>query len=609
MDTKCFILMCFGDTDEKKEYYSDTYQYLLLPIAIGLGYKEAEIDKADISGKASASLAQNYLLKIAQAELVIADLSDNSSSVYYELGVRHALVRKRTIILAPNINESGDEFKIAFDVVNDHYIYRYNPDHQIATLNKESTRLINEIKESLSSSLDDSPIFHHVPEMRDYWERTGSKEDRISIMKDEIARLKEELASYKQKEKRASVSEDDYKIDFESVKLEQELYGSEILKKLQKVDQIESDADKEKRKQEEEDATQFIKTLEKINDSQFIDARSFRQIAKLCENRNMIPYAQKILECALQRYPNDDDIRFDLIDLYHESESAQFRMRAVEYSESYYYIEIEGENEAHFTERSRMRPFTLNRLVSLFNAYIGTDNYRRLYSITEDMSKNIELEDPRCQALIPRNMGVAEMEQGHYKNAVELFIKACQKDPSERTFALLSNTCYKAGKKEVGYYLREFLVAQEPNEAERYISLVNAIVEYEYIPTGINEDDSLCFDNMGIALRPYEKYLIPLIYRAMMCDNCDEIDQQNIVSYLNKRFKTKAAKEALDFYHENLGVEQWRQDNYKKQMDKMKDILDFSIVDTIDKKIQSMVVPGYANTEIERIFNRLTTSE
>lgn len=609
MNTKCFILMCFGDTPEKKEFYSDTYEYLLQPIAIGLGYKESEIDKADISGKTSASLAQNYLLKIATAELVIADLSNNSSSVYYELGVRHALVRKRTIILAPNINESGEKFKVAFDVANDHYIYRYNPDHQIAILKKESTRLINDIKTTLSSSDDDSPVFHHIPEMKDYWERTESTDNQISLMKAEIARLKEELSNSNQSAERSIANKEYYKIDFEAAEREQELYGSEILKKLHKVGQVESDTDKEEREQEEKDTAQFIETLQKINNSQFIDARSFRRIADLCEKRNMIPYAQKVLECALQRYPNDDDIRFDLIDLYHESESAQFRTRAVEYSESYYYIEVEEEDNAHFTEKSRMRPFTLNRLISLFNAYIGTDNYRRLYSITEDMSKNIELEDPRCQALVPRNMGVAEMEQGHYKKAVELFIEACQKDPSERTFALLSNTCYKAGKKEVGYYLREFLVAQEPNEAERYINLVNVIVEYEYIPTGINEDDSLCFDNMGIALRPYERYLIPLLYRAMICDNCDEIDQQNIVSYLTQRFKTKAAKDALDFYRENLKAEQWKQDNYKKQMDKMDGILDFSIVNTIDKKIQSMGIPGYANAEIEKIFNRLTEAD
>ncbi len=608
MEVKCFILMCFGDTPEEKEFYSDTYEYLLRPIAIGLGYKETEIDRADISGKATASLAQNYLVKIATAELVIADLSNNSSSVYYELGVRHALVRKRTVILAPNTNENGEKFKVAFDVVNDHHIYRYNPDHQIAILKQESSRLISEIKSSLSSSAYDSPIFHHIPNMKDYWERTGADSDQILMKDDEIAKLKQDLEEYKQKEKQALVNKGDYKIDFESVKREQELYGSEILKKLQKVGQIETDIDKEKGKQEEKDTEHFIKTLEKINESQFIDARSFREIAQLCENRNMIPYAQKILECALQRYPNDDDIRFALIDLYCKSESPQLRMRAVEYSERYYYIEIEQDDKAHFTDKSQERPFTLDRLISLFNAYIGTDNYRRLYSITEDMEKNIELEDPRCQALISRNMGVAEMEQGHYKRAVELFIEACQKDPSERTFALLSNTCYKVGKKEVGYYLREFLVEQEPNEAERYISLVNAIVEYEYIPTGINEDGNLCFDNMGIALRPYEKYLIPLLYKAMICDNCDDIDQQNIISYLTKKFKTKAAKEALDFYRENLGAEQWRQDNYKKQMDKVRESLDFSIVDTIDKKIQAMSDPGYANEEIERIFNHLTES-
>ena len=64
----------------------------------------------------------------------------------------------------------------------------------------------------------------------------------------------------------------------------------------------------------------------------------------------------------------------------------------------------------------------------------------------------------------------------------------------------------------------------------------------------------------------------------------------------------------MDFYRENLGAEQWRQDNYKKQMDKVRESLDFSIVDTIDKKIQAMSDPGYANEEIERIFNHLTES-
>lgn len=612
MSIKCFILMSFGTTPEEKKFSDATYKYFLIPIATGLGYKESEIDRADISGKAHASLAENYLIKIANAELVIADLSSNSASVYYELGVRHALVRKHTIILAPKIGKDNQPFAVAFDVSNDHHIYRYNPSHDIETMTDEYTRLIKEISDALSipSYVGDSPIFHHIPEMRDYRERTQTNDQQIIELKSQIESLNKELADFKQKAKDVTpVDRELSEIDFDAAQQEQKLYGSEILKSLESIGRVETETDRKTREEEEQNTQLFIETLQTMNSSQFIDARTFRRIAMLCEERNLKPYAQKILECGMRRYPNDDDIRFELIDLYHESQSAQLRMKAVQYCEEYYYIELENEDTAHFTERSRERPFTLNRLISLFNAYIGMDYYRRLYSITQSLPKIVELEDPRCQALLPRNMGVAEMEQGHYTNAVQLFMEAYSKDPSDRTIALLSNTCYKAGKKDVGYLLREFLVAQEPNEAERYINLVNAIVSYEYIPAGINEDGSVRFDDIGVTLRPYEKYLIPLLYRAMICDICDEIDQKNIIKYLTIKFKTKAAQDALDFYYENSRSEQWKAENYKKKISSLQETLDFSIISRIEESIKKMGTAGYANAEIARIFNRLKIAE
>lgn len=612
MSIKCFVLMSFGSTPEEKRFSDATYDYFLVPIAEGLGYEKSEIDRADISGRAHASLAENYIIKIANAELVIADLSSNSASVYYELGVRHALVRKHTVILAPKVGKDNQPFRVAFDVSNDHHIYRYDPSHDIEIMTEENKRLIKEIKDaiSISSYEGDSPIFHHIREMRDYRERTQTNDQQIIELKSQIERLNKELADVKQKAQDITPAERELsEIDFDAAQQEQKLYGSEILKSLESIGRVESETDREVREKEEQNTQLFVETLQTMNSSQFIDARTFRRIATLCEERNLKPYAQKILECGMRRYPNDDDIRFDLIDLYHESESAQLRMKAVQYCEEYYYIELKNEDSAHFTERSRERPFTLNRLISLFNSYIGMDYYRRLYSITESLPQIVDLEDPRCLALLPRNMGVAEMEQGHYANAVQLFLEAYSKDPSDQTISLLSNTCYKAGKKDVGYLLREFLVAQEPNEAERYIQLVNAIVSYEYIPAGVNEDGSVRFDEIGVTLRPYEKYLIPLLYRAMICGICDEIDQQNIIKYLTVRFKTKAAQDAVDFYHENFRSEQWKVDNYKKKIASLQEVLDFSIINRIEEGIKMMGTPGYANTEIERIFNRLKITE
>lgn len=608
METKCFVLMFFGETPEEKVFAQATYDYFLVKIAEGLGYKSDEIDRADISGKTQASLADNYFKKIANAELVLADLSSNSASVYYELGVRHALVRKTTIILAPKTDRTGGEFKIAFDVGNDHHVYRYNPSHVVENMEGEYSRLVKEISAAIKSDAYeiDSPVFHHIDGISDFRERTQTSEQQIIDLRAENARLRKRLAK---KESEESFATDEFLlIDFEAAQQEQQLYGSEILKSLRAIGTIESDIDKENREKEEEDTKAFVHTLEKMNASRFISARVFRRIARMCINRNLIAYAQRILECGLIRYPNDDDIRFDLIDLYHESESAELRIKAVRLCEEYYYIQSDGEN-VRFSEKSKQRPFTSNRLISLFNAYIGMDYYQRLYSITENLPKIVDLEDPRCQALLPRNKAVAEMEQGHYNKAVGLFIEAYSKDPSVRTISLLSNTCYRAGKKEVGYLLREFLAAQEPNEADSYIDLVESVRKYECIPSGVNDDGSVRFDKIGVTLRPFEKTLIPLLYRAMLCEIIDEDDQNNIINFLTDVFKTKAAQDALNFYHDSLRSPQWKSDNYSRIIENLRGTLDFTIVDRIDEKNKQMGTQGYANDEIGRIIKLIDIPE
>lgn len=604
--------MQFGKTQQEKNYADMTYKYFLSQIAKRLGYDlEKEVDKADLFGKNSASLAQNYLTKIAESELVIADLSGNSASVYYELGVRHALVPSRTIILAPQKCQDGTDFQPAFDVENDHYIYRYNSDHRVEVMDAEVERISKEIQKSINDSptIVDSPIFHHIPDMSSFQERTQTKDQQIEVLKNKINQLETELSEIKRGGMAKATERGSIDIDFDAAKQEQTLYGSEILKSLLSISRIESEPERERRIKQEEDAEQFIKILHCINNNDFIDARTFRKIASLCIERNLTPYAQRILECGLSRYPYDDDIRFDLIDLYHASESAQLRQRAVEYCEQYYYIEIDKENNAHFTAKSIERPFTHNRLVSLFNSYIGIDDYRRLSCITDSLLEIVDLDDPRCLALLPRNKAVAEMEQGHYRVAVDLFVDAYHKDPSEQTISLLANTCYKAGKKEVGFLLREFLVSQEPEEAERYIKLVNAVIQYECIRIGVHDDGTPRFESIGVTLRPYEKYLIPLLYRAMVCDICDEGDQQNINDLLTTVFKTKAAQEALEFFLDVSNSSQWKKDNYQKKKESTKDSLDFSLLESIETNTQKMSDPGNANQEIIKIFNRLNFGE
>ncbi len=88
------------------------------------------------------------------ADLVLADISIHNANVFYELGIRHALRDKRTIL----IRGGGDD--VPFDLKTDRYLSydREKPE-------KALPLLIQALEETLSSEDRDSPVFQLLPEL------------------------------------------------------------------------------------------------------------------------------------------------------------------------------------------------------------------------------------------------------------------------------------------------------------------------------------------------------------------------------------------------------------------------------------------------------------
>jgi hypothetical protein len=93
---KCFIIMPFSSTkscDEEK--WKDIFEHIIKPAVeeCRLGYKcERSLPERE-------NIIKSILRALAEADVVIADLTDNNPNVFYELGVRHALTN-RTILIA-----------------------------------------------------------------------------------------------------------------------------------------------------------------------------------------------------------------------------------------------------------------------------------------------------------------------------------------------------------------------------------------------------------------------------------------------------------------------------------------------------------------------------
>ncbi|HZF07775.1 MAG TPA: tetratricopeptide repeat-containing protein [Thermoanaerobaculia bacterium] len=94
--------------------------------------------------------------RLLTAELVIADLSIHNANVFYELGIRHALRKKRTFLLRTR----QDDYP--FDLQTYRYL-TYDKDEPAASL----PALTEALRQTLASDDQDSPVFQWLPELQE----------------------------------------------------------------------------------------------------------------------------------------------------------------------------------------------------------------------------------------------------------------------------------------------------------------------------------------------------------------------------------------------------------------------------------------------------------
>jgi hypothetical protein len=114
----CFVIMGFGEKTDfatgRKLDLDKTYLNIIKPAATAAGYDCIRADEVLHSGVIDVPM---YRMLFA-ADLVIADLSTANPNALFELGVRHALKPRSTIIIAES------QFRNPFDV-NHIVITRY----------------------------------------------------------------------------------------------------------------------------------------------------------------------------------------------------------------------------------------------------------------------------------------------------------------------------------------------------------------------------------------------------------------------------------------------------------------------------------------------------
>lgn len=103
----------------------------------------------------SGDIREDMFSQLLQADIVIADITMHNANVFYELGIRHALRDKMTILIkSPGFEDTP------FDILGYRYV-DYSRDDPGASLPK----LIHTIKDTLKAERKDSPVFNLLPEL------------------------------------------------------------------------------------------------------------------------------------------------------------------------------------------------------------------------------------------------------------------------------------------------------------------------------------------------------------------------------------------------------------------------------------------------------------
>jgi tetratricopeptide (TPR) repeat protein len=156
MEPLCFILMPFGiktDTSGKQIDFDAVYQDLIVPAILEAGLEPIRADEEMTGGIIHKPMFERLIL----CEYAIADLTTANANVFYELGVRHAVRPRSTVLL---FSEGGSQ--LPFDVAPLRAMpYRLGADGKPVHSDKTHRMLTDRLIEA-KENITDSPLFQLV---------------------------------------------------------------------------------------------------------------------------------------------------------------------------------------------------------------------------------------------------------------------------------------------------------------------------------------------------------------------------------------------------------------------------------------------------------------
>jgi tetratricopeptide (TPR) repeat protein len=184
----CFVLMPFGkkmDAAGRVTDFDAVYRQIIAPAVVQAGLEPVRADEEKVGGTIHKPMFERLML----CHYAVADITGANPNVFYELGIRHALRPRSTVILF------REGTVLPFDIVLVRGIsYRTDGAGQPTETEMPIRLIAAQLMEARANPHDDSPIFQLLDDLP-RWEIDHTKTDVFRKSVDYSKRYKERLAS------------------------------------------------------------------------------------------------------------------------------------------------------------------------------------------------------------------------------------------------------------------------------------------------------------------------------------------------------------------------------------------------------------------------------
>jgi hypothetical protein len=155
----CFVSMQFGTKttpDGKVLDYDFLYREIIRPAVEELGFECHRLDDLMTSG---SIWHKTMFAAVISSDVMITDITTGNANVFYELGIRHALRRGRTILISAGGSQPANISLLPV------LFYQSDGTGRITGADEFRSQLQSFIRQTRQDTASDSPIFEFFPDL------------------------------------------------------------------------------------------------------------------------------------------------------------------------------------------------------------------------------------------------------------------------------------------------------------------------------------------------------------------------------------------------------------------------------------------------------------